>query len=250
MWYARTILVVAGSLLGFSLVACGSETPAEMQPPPPAVETGLLVVNGSAQAPPPGATSRIIGTAAPPIGAPSTMLVGLYSFHVSSNADCSGPFVTVFSSGGSPAVKDFVTNPELFRAEDAPTGMYPCVAMRISDVLEFQSATSSGACVAGVTYRGDIYRAGGEDVPFLDLTLTVIPATGSDAAPSDDQIYVFFSTNASAAVALGFAPNQVVTLSTALVVPDAVTFYWDVSNAVVDNTTACVLEPEAPALFR
>jgi hypothetical protein len=122
--------------------------------------------------------------------------------------------------------------------------------MRISDVLEFQSATSSGACVAGVTYRGDIYRAGGEDVPFLDLTLTVIPATGSDAAPSDDQIYVFFSTTASAAVALGFAPNQVVTLSTALVVPDAVTFYWDVSNAVVDNTTACVLEPEAPALFR
>jgi hypothetical protein len=101
-----------------------------------------------------------------------------------------------------------------------------------------------------VTYRGDVYQAGGEDQPFRDLNLSVIPATGSDASPSDDRIFILFTTNPSAAIARGFAPNQVVQLTSPLQVPDRVTFSWDASNAVDDDGAGCRLEPDAPALFR
>ena len=145
---------------------------------------------------------------------------------------------------------DFTTSPELFRVDGLPRGTYPCVAMRISDILEFESATSSGGCAVGTTYRGDVYRAGGESEPFRDLALDVITATGTDALPGEDRIYVLFSTDRTATVARGFAENQVVALTSPLMVPDVVTFVWDFSDAVDDGGTSCLLEPEAPGLFR
>ncbi len=235
MKYARGSLSIVSVLTALLLAGCGDDE-----------TSGLLVVNGSSQGPP-AALSPAVPKA--PIGDPSSWLVGLYSFHISENADCSGPFFTAFDNGSSPLIKDFTTDPELFREEDVPTGTYPCVAMRISDVIEFQSTVSGGACVAGVTYRGDVYRVGGEPEPFRDLSLTPIPATGTDAAPSDDRIYIFFSTSRSAATARGLANNQVAALTSPLVVPDAVTFHWDATNAVFDNDTSCSLEPENPGLF-
>ncbi len=228
-----------------AVAGCSSDTP---QAPDEGPATDQLIVSASSQAPP-LSIAPATQPAAVPIGDPASMLIGLYSFHISTNADCSGPFLTAFDNGGSALVKDFTTNPELFRAGDVPIGTYPCVAMRISDILEFQSGVSSGACVAGVLYGGDIYRAGAESEPFLDLDLRVIPATGTDTAPSDDRVFVFFSTNPTAATARGLAVNQVLSLSSPLVVPDAVTFYWNATNAVMDKDGRCILEPDAPSLF-
>lgn len=223
------------------LTACDSEDP-NLVP-----ETGELVVEASAGI---GATSAAVaGKDAVPIGPPSTWSVGFFSVFLSENADCSGPFITAFDSGAARVV-DMVTNPELFRTTGLPIGTYPCVAFRISDVMEFQSANAGAVCTPGITYRGDVYRAGGEDEPFLDLSLSVIPATGSDASPSEDRIFVLFTTNPGAAVARGFAENQVVQLTAELQVPDRVTFSWDASNAVDDDASGCRLEPDAPALFR
>jgi hypothetical protein len=210
-------------------------------------ETGELVVRASAQVPTPASVEGAAGPAAVPIGAPSSWRVGLYEFHISMNADCAPPFVQAYSSGAAPSVQDFVTSPVLFTATGLPVGSYPCVAMKITDVMEFESGVSSGACVSGTTYVGDVYPAG-ED-PFFDLSLSAIPSTGSDAAPSEDGIFLLFSTARTSAVARGFASNQVIPLASPLVIPDDITFYWDASNAVNDTGTSCNLEPDAPALF-
>jgi hypothetical protein len=226
--------------------ACDSDSPNGPDPNDP--ETGELVVEASAGTVAPSAEAA--GKVAVPIGPPSTWSVGFYGVSLSRNADCSGPFVTAFDSGGPARVVDMVTDPELFRATGLPVGTYPCVAFRISDVMEFQSANAGMVCTPGTTYRGDVYRAGGEDQPFRDLDLSVIPATGSEASPSDDRIIILFTTDPGAAIARGFAPNQVVQLTTPLQIPDRVTFSWDASNAVDDDGAGCRLEPDAPALFR
>jgi hypothetical protein len=175
--------------------------------------------------------------------------VGLYSFHISENADCAPPFITVFDNGSTARVFDFTSDPELFRADGVSIGTYPCVAMKISDILEFESSVTAGACVAGTTYRGDIYRDGGEDEPFRDLDLNPIPATGSDATPSEDGVFILFTTDRAGAGGRGFAENQLIPLASPLIVPDEITFSWDATNAVVDDVTRCLLEPDAPALF-
>ena len=166
---------VAIALSGSFLLGCGDDE--EMMEVP---DTGELILRGSSQ-PPPSPVAPLTTAASVPVGDPASFLVGLYSFHISENADCSGPFITAFDNGGAPATRDLTTNPEFFTASDVPTGTYPCVAMRISDILSFQSESSGGACMTGVTYTGDVYRAGAEDEPFLDLSLTpILPASRRD----------------------------------------------------------------------
>ena len=247
MWPARTTATVLATavLCSVSSACSDSDSGEPTAPPPPA--TGELVVTGSAQ--PASALSVPAGATAPPVGAPSAFRVGLYSFHISEDAACSGPFLTAHTSS-SPGVHDFTASPVLFRATGLPVGTYPCVAMRISDILVFESSVTSGACSTGTVYSGDVYRVDGEDEPFRDLSLAPITATGTDEAPSEDGIFLLFTTNPGAAITTGFAPNQVIGLSSPLSVPDAVTFVWDVSNAVIDEDGRCLLEPAAPGLFR
>ena len=174
-----------GAMCCLITLACGD-------PSTPDADTGQLIVNGSS-GPPPSAVP-VASPSRAPVGDPTILNIGLFSFHISANADCSPPFVTAFDNGASALVSDFTMNPVLFTADAVPTGTYPCVAMRISDILEFQSAVTSGSCVAGTTYSVDIYRAGGEVVPYLDLSLAVIVATGSETVPSEDGVFILFST--------------------------------------------------------
>ncbi len=243
--YRRCLLTgLMGAMCCLITFACGGD------PTTPDADTGQLIVNGSS-GPPPSAVPVASPSGVPgAVGDPTILNIGLFSFHISANADCSPPFVTAFDNGATALVRDFTTNPELFRAGAVPRGTYPCVAMRISDILEFQSAVTSGNCVVGTTYRVDIYRAGGEPEPFLDLSLAVIVATGSETVPSEDGVFILFSMDSAGAIARGFAANQVIGLSSALAIPRAITFSWDMTNAVFDDDTRCVLEPEAPvALF-
>ena len=240
---------ISTTLLLFTIVGtasgCGDSSSTE-----PADDTGELVVSASPRAAT-GSTIRAASLAQAPVGDPASWIVGLYSFHISANANCSPPFITAFDGGGAAQRSDFMASPVLFTATGLATGTYPCVAMRISDVLEYESASTSGACTAGVTYQGDIYRAGGESAPFRDLNLAPITATGSDAVPSEDGVFILFTTDQAGAVSRGFSANQVIPLTAPLRVPDAVTFHWDATDAIVDDGGGrCLLEPGTPGLFR
>ncbi len=173
---------------------------------------------------------------------PASFRVRLAEMRVSQNVNCAGPYETVVTNS-PPASVDFVAAPEIARVTTVPAGTYPCVALRLSDLIDFVPATTEGRCIAGTTFRKDFYRAGNEDVAFRDIAGTVIPATGTDGTPSEDIVWVFFSTNPSAVTARGYSPSQVNPLSTVLTVPGSTTLYWVGTNSVSDDGTQCEIEP-------
>jgi hypothetical protein len=209
-----------------------------------------LTISGSASAPPSaGVTSlipgNIFGRASmniPPemiVGDPSHVNIGMYALYLSPNEDCSAP-VTVADNGNTAQVKDFAQHPVLFAGTPA-AGTYKCVIFRMSDVVRFQSHTPSAHCAANTDYAIDIYRA--PDTDWRDINVDTITATGSDASPSDDKVYLFASTDPSAVIARGMSSSQVLHLTGALTVPGSGTFYWDGTGSVTDDGTACGMEP-------
>ncbi|HET9066452.1 MAG TPA: hypothetical protein VFN22_11585 [Gemmatimonadales bacterium] len=140
----------------------------------------------------------------------------------------------------SPARRfDLSTNPEIVRVSGLPDGSYPCVAMRISDLLQAVPASTEGSCVAGVMFTHDIYRAGNEPTPYLDIAGSPITARGTDATPVEDPVWAFLSTDTAAVAARGYSPNQIVLLSAQLHVPGSTTFYWDASNGLRPTVSGC-----------
>ncbi len=170
--------------------------------------------------------------------------VGLYEMRVSLNANCAGPYVTIFF-GTTALVRDITTEPEIARVTGITRGTYPCVALRLSDQITFSPATTEGTCSAATTYLQDFYRVGNEVVPFRDVDGTVIPATGTKAAPSEDRVWVFFSTDTAAVLGRGYSPSQTNRLSGALVVPGTTTFFWSAENAVRQDGAFCEIIPSA-----
>lgn len=156
---------------------------------------------------------------------PSFFEVGMLEMRLTTNADCSEPFVTVFA-GSTPTLFDFVAEPEIARVDDLPAGSYTCVAFRVSDHLRYRTAASEGACTSGTTYTQDIYRAGNEGVAFRDPSGAVITARGTTAAPVEDFVWAYNSTTPDAVTARGYSSNQVGLLASPLVVPGSTTFYW------------------------
>jgi len=140
----------------------------------------------------------------------------------------------------SPARRfDMETSPEIVRVTGLPDGTYPCMAMRISDLLQFTPASTEGGCIGGVGYTHDTYRVGNEAVAFKNIDGTPITARGTDATPVEDQVWTFASTAPSAVVGRGYSPNQVVPLSAPLRVPGSTTFYWDATNALQSTGAGC-----------
>ncbi len=168
--------------------------------------------------------------------------VGFFEMRLSNNADCSAPYTTVFTSS-SGLLRDMATEPEIATATGLPAGTYPCVAMRLSDLISFSPSATEGTCNAATTYVKDFYRAGNEEVPFRDPAGAVITATGTDDTPSEDLVWVFFSTNPAAVVARGYSTSQVASLSTGMVVPGTTTFYWTGLNAVLQKPGGCDIAP-------
>ncbi len=198
---------------------------------------GAFVLKGSSSAVATGSSFRAVDG--------SLFRVKLYEMRLSANVDCSAPYTTVFS-GTSPRVNDLVVNPEIARVEGLAPGVYPCVALRLSDLIDFAPATTQGTCIAGTTYVQDFYRVGNEAIAFRDPAGVVIPATGTDGAPSQDLVWVFFSTNVAAVTARGYSPSQVVTLTSALNVPGSTTFFWSAANAVSPASGGgCEINPTA-----
>ena len=229
---------------------------------------GIVVLSGcsdSSTAPAPSPTLTIKGSASTPpalfrndggrpsfasagpglTGDPSSISLGMYALYVASNADCSG-YTTLVDNGTTVDYKDFATNPTLFQA--SPTdGTYNCVALRMSDVIRFQPATTFGTCEAGVEYEQDIYRSDSDSIPWKDMDLNDVVGTGSDSIPVDDHVTIVMTTDTAAAMARGFSQNQIVPLGSGLVVPGSNTFYWGAEGSVATDGSFCGLEKGTPA---
>ncbi len=213
-----------------TLTACGSDDPAGPS------ETSEFTVKASGSATALAATgSALLAQAGVD---PSSFSVGFLEMRLSSTTDCSGPYQTVFSRS-TPNRLDLMTNPELASTDAVPAGTYPCVLMRISDLMRFVPNTTEGVCLAGVEVTRDIYRAEDSDSPYLDPDGTGIPARGTIASPVEDYVWAYLSTNPAAVEARGFSEYQVIPLASALVSPGTSTFYWDLSGAIGPEGSSC-----------
>lgn len=196
-----------------------------------------FTVRGSAGAPPAPAAALMA------TGDPAALRIGVYALYISPNADCSSP-VLVQDYGATPHVTDFVGNPVLFTGSPA-VGAYQCVAVKMSDVIRVVPDTTFGVCVAGTEYSGDIYREGQSD--WKDVDLNSIVGTGTDSVPADDRVTLIMTRDTAAAQARGFSTNQVLTLSSDLVVPAQSTFYWNGQGTVTDDGGQCGVNPGHPS---
>ena len=240
--HGKALAVVLSTLLA----ACSEGTTTGSSPE--------LTIKGSSQAAPAAAVAANIapvysmaGPGETPVGDPASMFIGIYALYISANADCSDPVLLV-DNGSTPVPKDYATNPVLFTGTPA-AGTYQCLIFRMSDVIRFTSAVTSGNCATDVAYEQDIYREGQND--WLDIDGNVIPATGTDAAPLDDKVFVYIAADTAAVMARGYSPNQIVQLHSNLVVPSTATFYWNGTNSITSwddgqGRTGCGLNPGQP----
>lgn len=200
-----------------------------------------LTVTGSA-----GSPTGLVRQGAlldPTSGDPASLLIGMYAFYISPNADCSAA-VLVQDYGATASVKDFVNHPTLFTGSPDP-GSYQCVAIKMSDVITVVPGTTFGNCHAGVQYPGDIYRDGETD--WKDIDLNPITGTGTDSAPADDHVLLVMTRDTTAAIARGFSSNQVIDLGSDLIAPGHSTFYWHGEGTVVDAGGQCGVDPGHPS---
>ena len=219
------------TLLAIPLASCGKDG---------AGAGDEFKVYGASTSPPPAPPVL----ASPPgivIGTPVTLVAGIYDVYLGSMADCSDATL-IRSFGSTPIFRDFVTSPLLFTLRVTP-GTYPCPALGMQDVLTFQSPVTSGPCTAGVDVQKDPYRA--PDTDLLDMAGDPIPATGTTTTPGADHVYFLFSTDPASVTARGYSPNQVLQLSTPMIVPGQTTLYLDATNSVVDEGGFCSLVPGA-----
>lgn len=199
----------------------------------------LLTILGSSS--PLGGLAAVYGT---PVGSPASMSVTMYKLYVSASADCAGA-VEVQDFGTAGQVKDFTASPTLFQGEVTP-GSYPCVAINMSDVVGFTSATSAMGCMMGVDYTIDIYRPESGEL-WRDVNGNTLVATGTDSTPGNDRPWIFFATDTAAMMNAGFSHGQVIPLLNPLIAPSTSTFVWDATNAVVDENGRCGMEPGVPS---
>jgi hypothetical protein len=211
-----------------------------------------LTVRGSGGAPPAlsssrGFASRRAGlsftTAGVSMGDPGSILIGMYALSISPNPDCSAA-VKVQDYGATAESKDFVANPILFTGTP-DAGSYHCVVIKMSDAIDFTSASTFGTCTTGVLYHQDIYRDGETD--WKDVDLVTIIGHGTDESPVDDHVSIVMTTDTSAAIGRGFSTHQVIRLESPLVVPGSSTFYWNAAGSVTtEDGWPCGLQPGRP----
>jgi hypothetical protein len=224
----RITVVALATAAALSLNACSATETTATTPTP------ALVVYGSGSAAPSmqgGDSNAVFGPA-------SSLTIKVYALYISTNADCSSP--QLVQDLGAGENKDFMANPALF--EGTPTnGTYQCVMMKMSDVLTMTPGATFGACTAGTSYSGDIYRDGQTD--FVDVNLNPVVGHGTDSLPVDDQVTIFMTRDPAAAQARGISSHQAIPLVSSLVVPGQTTFHMDASHAVATDGVQCGIEP-------
>lgn len=202
----------------------------------------LVIYGSGAPAGGPGGVTKGAPYLSPPpgstMGGAASFTITLYSLYVSTSRDCSSP-VLVQDLGAAGVDKDFMTNPVLFEGTPA-AATYPCVMLKMSDVLRMKPESTFGGCTLGTEYTGDIYRTG--DSGWVDINLNPVVATGTDSVPSNDHVTIFITRDTSAALARGINRGQLVPLLSSLVVPGQLTFHVDASQAVATDGVRCGME--------
>ena len=126
----------------------------------------------------------------------SSLKLQVYSVMLSTSPLCTAP-VTVFSSATATEV-DFLATPTL-GSGNPPDGTYHCVVIKMSDLIKFTPASTSGSCTAGTQYVADVCRSdNGGTTRAPDAAGAPSVCSGTDAAPQSDAVYMYLSTYASA----------------------------------------------------
>lgn len=117
---------------------------------------------------------------------PTVFSLKIYEARVSPRADCGGGFIRVFQSA-SPSYQDMLSGPTL-GSGPVPFGTYRCVAIRMSDVIQYTPAvtTTGGNCVAGTPYSKNILRGEVTTSPEGESITTV---------DGPDLIWIYLSTS-------------------------------------------------------
>lgn len=188
---------------------------------------------------------------------PSEVLISVYAVAVSASADCSNPIV-VLDNGATAVEYNFTSTPKLGAASVA-AGTYPCVIMKMSDVIKFRPATTEGTCTAGTQYTIDVCRSGAGT--YTPMTISGASAsygtaatacTGSSGTPVDTQVPLFLSTQSTNSGGGGSAFDRPATagsngftLSGAFVVTGtgSGTFVVNFNNKVDGSGGSCDLSP-------
>ena len=133
---------------------------------------------------------------------PTEVLISVYSIGLSTNADCSSPTI-VLNNGSTPVEYNFTSTPQLGSAAVA-NGTYNCMIIKMSDIIKFRPATTSGTCTAGTQYTIDVCRAGSGTYTPLTISGTTgtygtagTACTGSTGTPANDQVTLFLSTQST-----------------------------------------------------
>lgn len=133
---------------------------------------------------------------------PSSVKISIYAVAVSTSADCSNPTV-VIDNGSTPVEVNFTSTPSL-GAATVTAGTYPCVILKMSDVIKFTPAASSGSCNSTVEYTIDVCRSGaGTYTPFnisgtsATYGTAGTACTGTSGSPIDTQVPLFLSTQST-----------------------------------------------------
>jgi hypothetical protein len=209
-----------------------------------------LTIYGSTSKPPSLLTERRVsarvvrpsfGYAATDSAGPKSMPIKLYALYLSKHANCSSP-ILVQNYGPDGEIRDFVANPVLFQAEP-DAGTYPCMILRMSDVLTMTPNKTFGPCDSTQTYVGDIYRDGEADWIDQDANPIIGHGTDDPSGAVDDHVAIFFTNDSTAAIARGISRHQLVPLGSPLVAPGQSTLYWDMSGAVQDEGGQCSILP-------
>jgi hypothetical protein len=234
----RHWLVIATIAVGAGLAACSDA----------AAPTPSLRIYARASAAPSAKVARFSASARRPSlsvtpatdsASPTTLPIPMYALYLSANADCSSP-VLAQDYGAAGQVKDFVTNPVLFEA--SPTaGTYHCLIFRMSDSFATASNKTFGPCKIDSLFVGDIYRDGQSD--WKDQDLATIVGHGTDAVPVNDHVAIFITRDTAATIARGVSTNQVIPMTSDLVVPGQATLVWNLTGAIQDEGGFCSILP-------
>lgn len=221
---------VAGITLAAMLSACGGDDDA-----PALTVVGSMSSVKTARTQPwyermlvalvPAARAQVVG------GGATALKMRFYTLYASPNADCTSP-ILVADHGAAAIERDLADGPVLFEGSP-PAGTYRCLIVKASDLQKItpDDAAPTPPCMHGVEFTRDLYRE--PDTDFQDLAGHPITAHGTDAAPIDDTVYFFASTDIAAVPSA--SPNQTLLMSGPLVVPGRTTFYLDPSGGVTSN---------------
>jgi hypothetical protein len=126
----------------------------------------------------------------------SSLKLQVFSVMLSTSPLCTSP-VTVFASSVATEV-DFLSTPTL-GSGNPPDATYNCVIIKMSDLIKFTPASTSGSCTAGTEYVADVCRVDNHGTTQAPDAVGVPSAcNGTDAAAQADAVYLYLTTNTSA----------------------------------------------------